>query len=346
MKAPSALARATLVCSSLLAGLASAAETKVKPGQSIQVAINNANPGDTVTVAKGTYHEQLLIAQKGIQLVGQAGAVLKPPPAPATNGCSGLAGDGTQAGICVLGSNVQLGDVENGEHRTFLSVGTPVADVLVKGLTVQGFTGLNIAVVGAQNAVVRENTVLDGTHYGILTVGSVNTLITRNTVDSAARSFIGICMDDQSDVQVTVNSITDYSVGLCVQTNKAVVSHNTVVNCCVGVYVDPAIDGAHVTQNHIAATQDPACVAPGGLGLSAGVIIDSATNTDVQHNDISGQGDGWPAILILDTSAVASGSVVDFNSLSNNDYNIYLATSGTQEIKHNTCVNPATNCNY
>ena len=42
----------------------------VYPGQSIQTAINNANPGDIVFVYNGTYYENLFIDKK-INLVGE-----------------------------------------------------------------------------------------------------------------------------------------------------------------------------------------------------------------------------------------------------------------------------------
>jgi parallel beta-helix repeat protein len=348
MRTSSSITGATLLYFFLLVGLASAEEIKVNPGQSIQAAIDSANPGDQITVIKGTYAEQLIITKNRIQLVGQNGAILTPPDSFVTNGCTGLAGDNTQAGICVIGSNVQLGDVENREHRKFISVGTFVENVLVKGLEIHGFDGLDIAIVGAKNAEVRENTVLDGTHYGILTIGSKNTIITRNTVDSSSRNFIGICMDDQSDVSVTQNVISDYKVGLCVQTNNADVGHNKVNNCCVGIYVDPLIDSAHVTHNHIVGTKDQSCLT---FGLIAGIIIDGAVNSDVQHNDISGVSDSGvhftPAIWIFDFSGpVASGNTIDFNTMSNNDYNVLNFSTGKNEIEHNTCTDPSNNCNF
>ncbi|KAH8891179.1 pectin lyase-like protein [Thozetella sp. PMI_491] len=351
MRTPGILGQPALLCLFLLAGAINSKEIKVKPGQRIQDAINGASSGDQITVAKGNYTEQLVINKSGIQLVGQDGATLTPPSPLVANGCTGMAGNNTQAGICIIGTNVMLGNVKNNEHREFISVGSLVENVLVKGFGVHGFDGLNIAIVGAKNAEVRENTVLDGTHYGILTVGSKNTIITRNTVNSVSRNFIGICMDDQSDVSVTSNSISDYMVGLCVQTNKAVVSHNKVNNCCVGAYVDPGIDSAHVTHNSIVGTKDASCLL--SFGLIVGIVIDGASNTDVQHNDITGVSDSGtpdypaPAIWLYDYSGpVATGSIVDFNTLSGNDFNILNLSAGKNEIKHNTCTGPSDNCNF
>ena len=75
----------------------------VRPGQSIQAAIDVAHPGDRILVRPGTYAEQLTIDKDGIDLIG-LGATLVPPPFAAQNECSGLAGPRTEAGICLHGS--------------------------------------------------------------------------------------------------------------------------------------------------------------------------------------------------------------------------------------------------
>ena len=43
----------------------------VRPGQSIQKAINRADPGDRIIVRAGTYAEQLTVNKNGIELVGR-----------------------------------------------------------------------------------------------------------------------------------------------------------------------------------------------------------------------------------------------------------------------------------
>jgi hypothetical protein len=155
------------------------------------------------------YAEQLPISTSGITLIGD-NAIVVSPSTLVTNDCTGLAGPAsgkvpiTQAGICIIGSNIVLQDLAGfyGEHRKVISVGQRVKETYLKGFTVNGFSGLNIAVVGAQNACVTENSVSSGALYGILTVDSKNSDIGQSTILSTPSLyhfyFIGICMDDMS----------------------------------------------------------------------------------------------------------------------------------------------------
>ena len=59
-------------------GSAQAANKVVGPGESIQKAINAADPGDTIVV-KGVHREDVIIRKDGIKLLGQD-AVIEAPP--------------------------------------------------------------------------------------------------------------------------------------------------------------------------------------------------------------------------------------------------------------------------
>src|SRR5918997_6022468 len=104
-------------------GSAGAQSSVVEPGESIQKAINAADPGDTIVV-KGVHREDVVIRKDGIKLRGKD-AVIK-PPARADSPCSKVWGP---EAICVLG-DVNLDTLE---------VKSRVKDVSVSGFTIRGF---------------------------------------------------------------------------------------------------------------------------------------------------------------------------------------------------------------
>lgn len=340
---------------------ASAGTIHVRPGESIQHAIDVASPGDRIIVKAGTYCEQLLIKKDGISLVGH-GAVLMPPGHAVENKCSGFAGPGTQAGICVFGSDVDLGVFEV-EHRKVLSVGDPVKRVSITGFHVRDFSGANIAVVGALDTRVTENKLTGGRRYGFVTAGSTNTRVSDNDVSARKIRFIGICVDDFAGARVSDNSVSGYNVALCIQTNGAEVRDNEARANCIGVFVDPAIDGAKIRDNLIGASNpDCATEVPAAEAFGVfGIFLDSALNTKVQGNVVKGQkNDGSAAgIAIMDDPCIerslacitlgnaapaASGNVVVENILRRNDVDLTVKTKGSNVVKRNECSTPKELC--
>src|SRR5215207_8975631 len=110
----------------LAAGVGSAAadSSVVGQGESIQKAINAADPGDTIVV-RGVHKEDVVIRKDGIKLRGDDSAVIE-PPAKAGSPCSRTFG---LEAICVLG-DVNLDTFE---------VKKRVKDVSVSGFTIRGF---------------------------------------------------------------------------------------------------------------------------------------------------------------------------------------------------------------
>jgi polygalacturonase len=71
--------------------------------------------------------------------------------------------------------------------------------------------------VGGQNVNVYGNTLLDGPKYGFLTAGSRNTKVSDNKISwttPPGLGFIGICMDNISNVKISKNKISSYYIGL------------------------------------------------------------------------------------------------------------------------------------
>lgn len=271
-----------------------------------------------------------------------------PPENPVQNECSGIAGplpDGspTQAGICVAGADIAFGDFIP-LHSRVTSVGRPVKDVSVFGFTVSNFTGFNILVMGAENANVYKNKLLDGPTYGLLTLGSKNTKVSDNEVTSTLPGFkfIGICMDNLSKVKVTRNKISAYYIGLCIQTNGAEVEDNQVSDACYGAFIDPGVKSARVRNNRI--TKSFAECVPGG---AAGILLDGSIGARVEDNFVSGWKSDDPrtaGIAIVDDltlpsgPAIARNNFVTGNKLRDNLLDIFMDTKGNGNVvKRNDC---------
>ena len=326
----------------------SSSKVHVQAGQSIQEAIDAAEPGSHIVVEAGTYTEQLTITNDGTLLIG-LGAILVPPSNMTNNTCSGLAGPDTEAGICITGADIELADFVV-EHRKVMSVGTPVKDVLVTGFEVHNFTGQNIAVVGGDGVLITGNTLQDGDSYGVLTVGSNNTIIDGNTVDSAdVLRFIAICMDDKGDTWVSNNQISGYYIGLCCQTANARVFGNNVTNSCAGAFVDPGVKGVHLFNNSVA-QPSPNCTAESG---TAGIVVGGGINSTIEFNEVEGMktvNKTGAGIAIIDfptgdTVAIPTDNRVIHNFAHDNDYDLALVSNGTGNVfQDNDCDTPAELC--
>lgn len=328
----------------------------VQSGQSIQDAITSAPAYSKIIVSPGSYAENLLIgpSQSGLTLIGLTGATIVPPTRFTTNICTALAGPDmngadTQAGICVAGTDIELADFVT-EHSKVLSVGTRVADVTITGFIVSGFTGPNIALVGASNGVVTQNTLLNGGAYGCLSAGSLDSSVTSNTVTSEGTlRSIGVCADNPSGALVSGNTIDGYFDALCVQTPGSVFSGNTVTNVCVGAYVDPGVEGATVEGNTIGPASDM-CIGPDNPIGAFGIIVAGGLDTHVSGNTVHGMSAyggtlvamaavaGIAVVDFPDPLAVASGNVVKGNVLKDNDLDLLLYSNGTDNVfTGNTC---------
>jgi nitrous oxidase accessory protein NosD len=314
---------------------------RVRPGQSIQKAINDARPGDRIEVLAGTYAEQLEITTSDLTLIGHS-ATLVPPPTPQPNFCTGLSktldGQDAESGICIHGASISLTPFV-AEHRKVLSVGRPIANIRIKNLTVSSFSGANIALVGASNARIKHNTLIAGGTYGFLTAGSTGTVASHNTISSPQITgpTIAMCMDDTTPAVFAHNDITAHLVALCGQTSHGVMRANRVRDCCLGAVVDPGVRGLRVSQNRIADRAAACDGFPGAPG--AGVLLLGAVEAVVSGNRISGirtaNRKGVGLFLTDQAGVVAEGNVVQENKFQGNDFNVVDISTGRNVLEGN-----------
>src|SRR5215213_5013364 len=183
-------------------GSAGAQGSIVGPGESIQRAINAADPGDTIVV-RGDHREDVVIRKNGIKLRGDDAVIEAPPRARADSPCSKTFGP---EAICVLG-DVNL--------KAETLTGSRVRDVSISGFTIRGFKqkpnkgfGTDmIDVLGARNATVAGNHVVGNNGVGIgIGAGGLNNTIENN--DLTNNNTDGVLVQRQRKATVLNNTST------------------------------------------------------------------------------------------------------------------------------------------
>lgn len=166
----------------------------VRPGQSIQAAIDAAAPGSIIVVKRGTYAENLVIKTDGITLKGR-GAKLVPPATPAPDPCGPPEGGTVVDGICAIG---QLQPQQDAPP----TVTDPLAHVTITGFKVTGFPTIGIVFVGATDPVVTHNVTTGNGEYGIARFVSSGGAIVGNEASGNAEA--GIYVGDSPNANVLV----------------------------------------------------------------------------------------------------------------------------------------------
>ena len=232
------LAAALALALALVAGVgsASADSSVVGPGESIQKAINAADPGDTIVV-RGVHHEDVAIRKDGIKLRGDD-AVIE-PPARAGSPCSRTF---RAEAICILGDmNLQTGEI----------TGPRVKDVSVSGFTIRGFQevgqgdfpGFSIDVLHARDATVTGNRTIGNVGGGIgLTSFSINTTITNNDVIGNPNSHAsGIAVEISSNTTIAKNTVRNIPEGEnaieVIEATNTTIEGNDLAGNWVGVFI-------------------------------------------------------------------------------------------------------------
>jgi parallel beta-helix repeat protein len=207
-------------------GSAGAQSSVVGPGESIQKAVNAADPGDTIVV-RGVHREDVIITKNGIKLRGEGDAVIE-APARAGSPCSKFGG--VLVAICVVGDfNPETGEVNK-----------RVRDVSVSGFTFRGFNDKEdafvIDVIAARNATVVGNRITGNVANGIAVGLSVNSTIANNHVIGSPETDQGIRVGSSSRTKIVNNVVRNNVFGIDVEesTNTTIAGNDSIGNSVDG----------------------------------------------------------------------------------------------------------------
>jgi hypothetical protein len=327
-----AAALAALV-SALFAVPASAGVIHVGPGDSIQSAVDKADPGDTIKLAPGTYVQNVQIKKDGITLKGSGAdeTILKGggTQTPVDDVCGGE--QGGVDGICVADASVP----QNGPP----TVNKVIADVRVKGLTVESFGGTGVFFFGARDQRVSDVVANDNGGYGIAAFETTGGEYRGNVTPRNHEAGIYVGDSPQADAVVRNNvSYANLGFGIFIRdAAHGVVQNNQVFDNCVGIlFIDtPDEPGAPPHPNYdwtakgnAANHNNNACPASdeGGPSSGIGIAIASAQRITLMNNTANGNVPGgdtpFSAGIVVasfseDPSApaiIATGNVVKHNS--------------------------------
>ncbi len=302
----------TLLVASVLAlaagvGSAAAQSSVVGPGESIQKAINAADPGDTIVV-KGVHREDVVIRKNGIKLRGEDAVIEAPTRAEADSPCSRTFGP---EAICVLGDvNIKTGELE----------GQRVSDVSVSGFTIRGFKiegdgARVIDVIAARNATVVGNRVIGNVPGGIVVFRNVNSTIAKNHfIGSSETKADGILVEISSRTTVVKNVVRSYPEDTnAIEVNEATnttIAGNDLVGNWLGVVIADS-PGTKILSNDIT---DSTLV---------GTLILDSTGTKIVSNDIHRSGD--TGIAMFGPERANNDAKVVGNRISGGPWGIFVA---------------------
>jgi len=302
-----------------------ASSTTVRPGQSIQAAIDAASAGATIKIKEGTYAENLEIT-KPVTLEGDD-VKLVPPATPSDALCNQ---PGATTGICI-----------HGELDADFNPVSLVDDVRLEEIEVKGFSGDGVFAVATKHLDVSDSEFAANGGYGIFALHSEAVHYHDNKSHDNGDAGFYVGESPKANVRIDGNrSYRNTAEGILFRDSMGGKIHdNKLFDNCVGLFLlDTGAPGAggnvsvadnRVQSNNLACAGDEEDGEPPFSGIGIGILGD--TGTHVYDNRISDHNPGGPSalptggIVVVDTTSF--GGTVPMNNRINDN-----------RLKHNTPV--------
>ncbi|CAL9376528.1 Right handed beta helix domain-containing protein OS=Streptomyces griseomycini OX=66895 GN=FHS37_003755 PE=4 SV=1 [Streptomyces griseomycini] len=205
----------------------SGGERLVRPDQSLQAAVDAADPGSTIVLTRGTYRGSVTITkQLTLRGAGEQTVIVPGKDGGAQSACA-EAGNG----ICVTGTDDR-----------------PVTGVRIRSLTVKGFEKTGVSATRTDRLEVHRVTARDNGQWGIAQDRSTRASFRDNTASGngdagiyTANVFEADAESKTFDTRGTVisgNRLTGNRIGMTTRRlGNLTVEHNVVTGNCAGVFV-------------------------------------------------------------------------------------------------------------
>ncbi|MEV1069007.1 right-handed parallel beta-helix repeat-containing protein [Streptomyces sp. NPDC050263] len=256
----------------------------VQPGESIQKAVDRAEPGDTVLLAAGTYRESVDVKTHGLTLRGMGrDTVLRPAAKKKGKKAVGACAAGGN-GICVVGTKAH-----------------PVEDVTIASLTVSGFTKNGVYAMAADALTVRKVTAVKNGVWGIAQEASRHGEFRNNTArdNGDAGLFLANSVTQElgaTDSEGTVvehNRLEGNRIGVTVRRlRNLTLARNHLTGNCAAVFVvgdenKPKAGFVTVAENRIV-RNNKSCPKTARLDAlqGSGIVLTGAEDSLITRNVI------------------------------------------------------------
>jgi len=236
----------------------------VKSGESIQDAVRQAQPGDTVQVMPGTYSETVYIDKDNVALVGV----------------------------------IHNGDwpILDGQHKMNDAVLYSGNGIRIENLKITNYKGNAIMGQAGNNFVVRHNWIVNSGVYGIFPEFAQNGLIEYNSLTGIEDAAIYVGMSD--NIQVAHNEVFGNVAGIEAENSRhVVIEHNLAYDNAGGIltFITPGLPiktafDVIIRENFVVANNHKNFGAPGsivsGVPSGTGVIVMAADDVVIENNVI------------------------------------------------------------